>query len=232
MCQFDVAAATAWDGDGVDGTYAAPLSVDADARNAADAADASLLRTRARRLAEARRAPAAAVQRLADGGARVVSNSRASATGRRLARGLHADGRRRAARCERGAAGPICPMRRYTTPPGRRYLDGAHRRAARLSTPSGPSSAARRAPVLDARTTAERLADARARRRRARRRRVRVMGWRRRRVARPTVRLVFSSACAIIKRTTSPRGVATPPASKNPRGSENQIAPSAALTAR
>ena len=73
VCQFDVAAATAWDGAGLDGTYAAPLSVDADARKAADAADGALLIARAGRLAEARRAPAAAFQRLDDGGARPIS---------------------------------------------------------------------------------------------------------------------------------------------------------------
>ena len=48
VCQFDVAAATAWDGDSMEGIYAAPLSVDADARKAADAADTTLLAERER----------------------------------------------------------------------------------------------------------------------------------------------------------------------------------------
>ena len=74
---------------GLDGICSAPLSVDADARHAADAADGALLIARERTSAEARRAPAAAFQRLADRGARAISNSRAVATGRRLARGLH-----------------------------------------------------------------------------------------------------------------------------------------------
>ena len=70
VCQFDVAAATAWDGAGLDGIYAAPLSVDADARNAADAADGALLAERERdvwlKLDELLRRPS---ERLADRGA-------------------------------------------------------------------------------------------------------------------------------------------------------------------
>ena len=48
VCQYDVAAATVWEGEGLEGIYSAPLSVDADARNAAEAADTTLLAERER----------------------------------------------------------------------------------------------------------------------------------------------------------------------------------------
>ena len=73
----------------------------ADARNAADAADDRCSQTRARRRLSSTSAAAFSVSPTA---VPSVSNSRAPATGRRLARGLCADGRRRAV-WRNGAAG-------------------------------------------------------------------------------------------------------------------------------
>ena len=154
VCQFDVAAATAWDGDGVDGTYAVPLSVDADARNAADAADASLLIARERvvwlKLDEL-------LRRLSS-----VSPTAVPVPSQILGL-LPPDGDwpedfALTAVAERLAANVAPPdpfNRRYTTPPGG-YP--AHRRAARLSYAVWAVVGGQAQPVLDARTTAERLA--------------------------------------------------------------------------
>ena len=154
VCQFDVAAATAWDGDSMEGTYAAPLSVDADARNAADAADTTLLAERERdvwlKLDEL-------LRRLSS-----VSPTAVPVLSQILGL-LPPDGDwpedfALTAVAERLAANVAPPdpfNRRYTTPPGG-YP--AHRRAARLSYAVWAVVGGQAQPVLDARTTAERLA--------------------------------------------------------------------------
>ena len=154
VCQYDVAAATAWDGDSMEGIYAAPLSVDADARKAADAADGALLIARERdvwlKLDEL-------LRRLSS-----VSPTAVPVPSQILGL-LPPDGDwpedfALTAVAERLAANVAPPdpfNRRYTKPPGG-YP--AHRRAARLSYAVWAVVGGAAQPVLDARTTAERLA--------------------------------------------------------------------------
>ena len=163
--------------DGVDGveTYAAPLSVDADARNAADAADASLLIARERdvwlKLDEL-------LRRLSS-----VSPTAVPVPSQILGL-LPPDGdwpedftlTAVAAAARAANVAPPDPFnRRYTTPPGG-YP--AHRRAARLSYAVWAVVGGAAQPVLDARTTAERPLWRFGGRRC-------VMGWRRRVVKLP-----------------------------------------------
>ena len=135
-------------------TLGAPLSVDADARNAADAADASLLMARERdvwlKLDEL-------LRRLSS-----VSPTAVPVPSQILGL-LPPDGdwpedfalTAVAERLASNVAPPDPFNRRYTTPPGG-YP--AHRRAARLSYAVWAVVGGAAQPVLDARTTAERLA--------------------------------------------------------------------------
>ena len=138
----------------MEGVYAAPLSVDADARNAADAADTALLAERERdvwlKLDEL-------LRRLSS-----VSPTAVPVPSQILGL-LPPDGdwpedfalTAVAERLASNVAPPDPFNRRYTTPPGG-YP--AHRRAARLSYAVWAVVGGQAQPVLDARTTAERLA--------------------------------------------------------------------------